>query len=151
MKLAVAIASENAPASAFVVWRGFQESIRKASEIGYHGVELALKTADDINPQELTTWLSQCNMEVSCISTGQVFAALGLYFTHPDKLMRERAVEVFNGLIDLAQDFGQIINVGRTRGFIAEGQTYKEAEEIFIDTAERICERAEKKGVTIIL
>ncbi|WP_069999315.1 sugar phosphate isomerase/epimerase family protein [Cellulosilyticum sp. I15G10I2] len=151
MKLAVAIASEDAPSSAFVVWRGFKESIRKASELGYHGVELALKTADDINPHELSAWLNQYKMEVSCISTGQVFAALGLYFTHPDKVMRERAIEVFNGLIDLSQDFGQIINVGRTRGFIAEGQTYEEAERIFIDTAERICERADKKGVTIIL
>ncbi|MBB6217285.1 sugar phosphate isomerase/epimerase [Anaerosolibacter carboniphilus] len=151
MKLAVAIAGENALPSAFVVWRGFRESMRKASEFGYHGVELALKTADDVNPHELHTWLSQYNLEVSCISTGQVFAALGLYFTHPDRVVRERAIEVFNGLIYLAKDFGKIINVGRTRGFIAEGQTYEQAEKLFLDTAERICETAEKNGVTIIL
>ncbi len=49
MKLAVAVASKNALASAFVVWRGFEESIRKAADFGYHGVELALKTADEID------------------------------------------------------------------------------------------------------
>ena len=32
MKLAVAVAAENAPPSAFVVWRGFDESIGKAAE-----------------------------------------------------------------------------------------------------------------------
>ena len=57
MKLAVAIAGENALPSAFVVWRGFEESIRKAAEYGYHGVELALKTAEDVNPDQLSKWL----------------------------------------------------------------------------------------------
>ena len=43
MKTAVTIAGANAKDSAFVVWRGFEKSIRKASEYGYDGVELALK------------------------------------------------------------------------------------------------------------
>jgi len=43
MKLSVAIASGEAPASAFVVWRGFKESIAKAAKFGYHGVELAFR------------------------------------------------------------------------------------------------------------
>jgi sugar phosphate isomerase/epimerase len=147
----VAIAGENALPSAFVVWRGFRDSIRKASEYGYHGVELALKTAEDINPEDLIRWLDHYKLEVSCISTGQVFAALGLYFTHPDREMRDKAVQVFNGLISLAKDFGKMVNIGRARGFIAEGQTYDQAEELFIETAGRICETAEKLDVTIIL
>ena len=151
MKLAVAIAGENAIPSAFVVWRGFRGSMRKASEYGYHGVELALRTAEDINQNELAAWLNQYNLEVSCISTGQVFAALGLYFTHPDRVMRDKVIDVFNGLIRLAGDFGKLVNVGRARGFIAEGQTYSQAESLFIETAERICETAEKRDVTIIL
>ena len=48
MKTAVTIAGAGARESAFVVWRGFEESIRKASEYGYDGVELALKRADEI-------------------------------------------------------------------------------------------------------
>ena len=45
MKLAVAIASSDAPSDAFVVWRGFEESIKKAAALGFHSVELALKEA----------------------------------------------------------------------------------------------------------
>lgn len=137
--------------SAFVVWRGFEESMRKAAQLGYHGVELALKTAQDINPAELSKWLSKYKLEVSCISTGQVFAALGLYFTHRDKKVREEAVEVFTGLIELAGDLGVMVNVGRARGFIAQEQTYDEAEKLFIDTAERILDIAARKNVTIII
>lgn len=151
MKLAVAIAGANAIPSAFVVWRGFSESMRKASELGYHGVELALKTADDICVRDLETWLNRYNLEVSCISTGQVFANLGLYFTHPDSEVREKAVEVFDGLIHLASDYGKLVNVGRARGFIGNGQTRDQAEALFITTMEAICEKAEKKGVTLII
>ena len=49
MKLGVAIASENALPSAFVVMRGLEKSIKKAHEFCYDGVELALK-----DPHEIT-------------------------------------------------------------------------------------------------
>jgi sugar phosphate isomerase/epimerase len=151
MKLSVAIAGSKALPSAFVVWRGFEESIKKAAEYGYNGVELALKTADEINRDELQKWLSSTNMEVSCISTGQVFADLGLYFTHPDAEVRSKVVDVFHGLIDLAKDFGNLINVGRVRGFRSKGQTPEQTEALFIDTARRICDAAASGDVDIIL
>ncbi len=151
MKLAVAIASESAPGSAFVVWRGFEESIEKAAGLGFHGVELALKDADDVERDRLAGWLDAAGLEVSCISTGQVFAVSGLYFTHPDPERRQEAVRVFSGLIDLAAQFGKTINVGRTRGFIAEDQTRDEAERLFIDTTRRICDEAGPKGVDILI
>ena len=151
MKLSVAVAAENAPASAFVVWRGFEASLRKAAELGYDGVELALKDAAEIDPDQLAKLLSRWNLAVSCISTGQVFAALELYFTHPDPAVRERVVAVFSGLIRLAADFGKLINIGRTRGFIAPGQSRAAAEGLFLETAERLCDLAEPLGVTLVI
>lgn len=151
MKLSIAIADADAPESACVVWRGFEESIKKAGELGYHGVELALKTADDISTSQLNRWLERNNLEVSCISTGQVFATSGLYFTHRDIEIRRRAVDVFTGLIQLASDFGGMVNVGRARGFVAEDQSREDAEALFVDTTRRICEVAARLDVTIIL
>jgi sugar phosphate isomerase/epimerase len=151
MKLSVAVAAKEAPPSAFVVWRGFEESIAKAADLGYHGLELALKTADEVDPDKINKWLLRHHLEVSCISTGQVFATLGLYFTHPEEAMRQRVIDLFKDLIRLAKDFGRLVNVGRTRGFIAEGQTLSEAEELFIDTSRRICDFAADCGVTIII
>ncbi len=151
MKLSVAVAAEDAPSSAFVVWRGFENSIKKASQYGYQGVELALKSAWDIDPDQLQQWLIQSGMEVSCISTGQVFSCLDLYFTHPDGKVREEAVHVFNDIICLAKDFGKLVNVGRVRGFVGQGQAREEARRLFIETTQRICETAEQNGVTVII
>ena len=60
MKIAVAIASENALPSAFVVFRGLENSIRKASQMGYDGIELALldKSQIDVNISIISIWLS---------------------------------------------------------------------------------------------
>lgn len=151
MKTAVTIAGAEAKASAFVVWRGFEESIRKAAEYGYDGVELALKGAEEIRPADIRHWMKEYHMEVSCITTGQVFADRGLYFTHPDPEIRKKAVEVFSGLIDLAGEFGGLVNAGRTRGFVGPGQTRKEAENLFVDTMQVLCDRAERRQVQLII
>ncbi|GAB1482245.1 hypothetical protein MASR2M78_10600 [Treponema sp.] len=67
MKLSLAIAGENALPSAFVVFRGFADSMRKAAALGYDGVELALKQHDEIDRVELSSLLRKHQLEISCI------------------------------------------------------------------------------------
>lgn len=74
MKTSIAIADISAAPEAFVVWRGFEESIKKAAALGYDGVELALKGADEIQPQWLSEYLKTYNLQVSAITTGRMFA-----------------------------------------------------------------------------
>jgi 5-keto-L-gluconate epimerase len=150
IKLSVAIASQNALPSAFVVFRGFEESIIKASELGYNGIELALKSVDEIDPKHLNNILETTGMEVSCISTGQVFADTGLMFTDTDPTKRIMLIEIFKGMIDLASDFGHIVNIGRVRGRI-ENDGYEKSEKRFIDMSRELCAYASPKGVKLVL
>jgi 5-keto-L-gluconate epimerase len=150
MKLSVAIAGENALPSAFVVWRGFEHSIKKASEFGYDGIELALKYPEEIDTNNLQALLDKYHMEVSCISTGQVFADTGLMFTDPNPQRRNQVKEIFKGMIDLAADYSQMVNIGRIRGKI-EDDGKEAAEQRFIETASELCDYANPLGVTLIL
>lgn len=150
MKLSVAIAGENALPSAFVVFRGFEKSIQKAAELGFHGVELALRRAEEIAPSYLKRLLDTHGLEVSCISTGQVYADGGLRLTHENAEKRANTIRIFKALIDLAAEFGQIVNIGRVRGSIGD-KPRKEVEDLFIDVARELCAYALKRDVTLIL
>lgn len=116
MKIAVTVGSDQAGDSAFVVWRGFEKSIRKAAEFGYDGVELAMRSAMDVAAGDLKRWLAESRMEVSCITTGRMFAEDHLYFTHSDPDIRKKAVSAYQQLIDMASDYCELINIGRVRG-----------------------------------
>ena len=64
MKLGVAIASDNALPSAFVVMRGLEKSIKLAHEFGYDGVELALKEPDEMPAKELLDLLKKNSLQI---------------------------------------------------------------------------------------
>ncbi len=150
IKLSIAIAASNALPSAFVVYRGFDEFIPRAAELGYQGVELALKSAAEINPAKLDALLKNNGLEVSCISTGQVYAETGYMFTDPDPARRNTLSSLFRDFIDLAANYGKLVNIGRVRGRIGEDGKEK-AEGRFIDLLTDLCEYAQAKRVTLIL
>jgi 5-keto-L-gluconate epimerase len=150
MKLSIAIADTHALPSAFVVYRGFQECIPKAASLGFDGVELALKRAEEVNTSQLQGLLDDNGLEVSCISTGQVYADGGLMFTQEDKSKREQVKTIFREFIDLAENFGKIVNIGRVRGQIGN-RPKAHVEDLFIEVARELCAYALPKKVTLIL
>ena len=150
MKSSIVIANAHALPSAFVVYRGFTTCIPKAAQLGFDGIELALKRADEINSQQLSTLLEDHQLEVSCISTGQVYADDKLMFTDENASRRAQVKAVFRELIDLAENFGQLVNIGRVRGMIGE-RPKGEVEQLFVEVARELCDYAQPKGVTLIL
>jgi len=150
MKLSIAIASENALPSAFVVFRGFEKSIRDAATLGYDGVELALKNADEVNPQVIKSLLNETGLQVSCISTGQVFAESGLMFTDANIQKRNEVKRLFKELIDLAADFCGMVNIGRIRGRIGNNERGS-CEERFMEVIKELCEYAALQNVCLAL
>jgi sugar phosphate isomerase/epimerase len=147
IKLSAAIADTHALPAAFVVWRGFDECFPKAKAMGYDGVELALRRAGDISPPRLDRLLSENGLEVSAVSTGQVFADGGLCLTDENPGRRGEVLAVLQDLAGLAADYGKILNLGRVRGSIVS----EKSEGYFCETAALLCGQAQKRGVTVIL
>jgi len=150
MKLSIVIADTHALASAFVVFRGFETCIPKAAALGFQGVELALKRADEINPAWLQRLLTDNGVEVSCISTGQVYADGGLMLTQSDSSKRKEIISIFKDLIDLAEYFGRQINIGRVRGVVGN-RCIKEVEDLFIEVTRELCTYAQPKNVNLLI
>lgn len=151
INIAVAVATKDALPNAFVVWRGIEESIVKAAEFGYDGIELALQTADQIDVDKVKTLLASHQLRCPVISTGQVFAGLGLYFTTRDAAKRREVIRVFTELINLAASFGAMVNIGRVRGFVEDGENVRDATARFIEVVCELTDYARPKGVILIL
>ena len=132
IKLALAVAPENALMSAFVVFRDrLDVSLKKAAKLGYDGVELALLNKDQVKLTEVKRILKETGLEIPMVSTGQIFADTGVNFTHPEKDKREKALSDFMGLMEVAAELGSLINIGRLRGELHEGSP---SEEYFMDS-----------------
>lgn len=151
MKISVVVAPANALPSAFVVWRGLEESIRKAAEYGYDGVELALAGNAQVDIERIQSLCAEFDIEISAISTGQVFAAKGLYLSDPDTKKRQEAISCLQGLIDVAKVFGKKVNIGRVRGIIGEGETYSTVLHRFACSTQQLADYAAARGVEILI
>jgi sugar phosphate isomerase/epimerase len=152
MKLGLAVAAADALPSAFVVFRDdLCRCVDRCAALGYDGLELALRYAGEVNVPEMKRRLAATGLEVPCISSGQVFAADHLYFTHPDTAVREAAVERITEMIRLAAEFGAKVNTGRVRGTIHEGETAETATGRYLECLGRCAEVAEPLGVELIV
>lgn len=151
MKIAVAVSSSKVGGDSFIIWHGFEEAFAKARDFGYDGIELSLAGREDIQPAQLEKLLMKYNLEISGISSGLIFSSMNLYLTHPDKDLRARALTIIFELIDFASDFGQRINIGRSRGYYDPVLPKESCEAAFIDTLSRIVDRAASKSVNVLV
>ena len=151
MKYALAVATEDALPSAFVVFRGLAESVKKAAALGYDGIEVALKNADQVDRKKTVALLVEHSIKMTAISTGQIASGMKAWFTHPEPEVRGRAEEIFRKVIDLASDFGAKVNVGRVRGSVAAGENREDAEARFLEIFDRVAAYAEGRGVSLLL
>lgn len=152
MKISLAIAPENASPSAFVVFRDRLETgIAKAAALGYEGIELALADAAEVSPARLRVALESHALELPAISTGRVFAERGIYFTHPEASARQQAVETVSELVGLAAQFGAMVNIGRVRGYVQQGESRQLAKARFMEGMRQCAHAAARQGVTLLL
>ena len=151
IRIAVAVAPVDALSSAFVVWRGIDSSMVKAAACGYDGIELALRSAGQIDRRAIGRLLRRQGLGCPAISTGQVSAGSNLYLTARDPSRRAEVIRVFRDLIDLAGEFGAMVNIGRARGFVEAGETLAETEARFTDAVRELATHAQTQGVTLVL
>jgi 5-keto-L-gluconate epimerase len=149
IKLALAVAPENALMSAFVVFRDkLEHSMVKAAKLGFDGIELALLNRDQVDLPNVKRMMKETGLDIPMVSTGQIFADTAVSFTHLEKEKREKALADFLGLMEVASEFGSLINIGRLRGSLNEGSP---SLDYFNEYMSRALKRSEELGVTIAL
>ena len=152
MKIGLAVSTADALPSAFVAMRDdLGRCIERCADLGYDGVEFALRDPSQVDVRRIKERLAATGLQVPCISSGQVFAADHLYFTHPDPTVRDQAVERIADMIRLAADFGAMVNTGRVRGMVRPGEPPGTARRRYLDCIQRCADVAEPLGVELIV
>jgi sugar phosphate isomerase/epimerase len=152
MKVGLVVSTADALPSAYAVYADdLCRCIDRCAGLGYDGVELALRYASQVDVTQIKPRLAATGLDIPCISTGQVFAADRLYFTHPEAEIRDKAVERIINMIRLAAEFGAKVNTGRVRGVIHDGENPKTARQRYIDCIQRCADVAEPLGVELIV
>lgn len=94
----------------------FEQKVRKATGLGYDGVELMVRDPAQIDIIDIESALTRSNLEVPQIVTGELFGADGLCLVTPDEEIARLAARRTKAVIALAARLGAMVNVGRLRG-----------------------------------
>ncbi|HXF81496.1 MAG TPA: 5-keto-L-gluconate epimerase [bacterium] len=121
MKLALVVSVEETAFDAVAVRGGWREGIALAAELGYEGVELAVRDPAAVDPEALARAARSAGLAVPAIGTGQAYLKDGLSLCDADEGVRTRAIERMEAHIRLAGSLGAAVIVGLLRGRLAGG------------------------------
>ena len=116
MKLSIVLSTQPASFSALAYKGQIEDNIIKIKNFGYDGVELAVRDPQKLDVASLKSILTKIDIPVSAIGTGQAYAEEGLYLTHPDRDIREKAISRIKSHMVLAERLSTLVIIGLMRG-----------------------------------
>ena len=133
----------------------FPGQVRKGCEflssIGYDGIELSLRTPNDMDLNELESILEKYGLDLVSIATGQSHIEDDFSLYHGDEVLRKKAVERICSHIDVASLFGARVILGGIRGMIRRKDFFEEYSRLGEEAICRCADYAQKKHVILLL
>lgn len=133
MKFSIVVSTQPASFSALAYTGHVAENIKKIRDLGYDGVELAIRDPNLLNINELHDIVSKNKLPVPAIGTGQAYGEEGLSFTSKDTAIREKAIDRIKSQVRLAASLNAVVIIGLIRGSRAETIDKKQAESWIIE------------------
>jgi sugar phosphate isomerase/epimerase len=128
MKASIVVSTQPASFSALAYKERLPESLATIKQLGYDGVELAVRDPSLMDTGALECLLDQFRLPVSALGTGQTYVEEGLSLTDPDPEVRRLAIARLKSHIRLAARLKTIVIIGLIRGKTQAGTSYDQAE-----------------------
>lgn len=116
MILSIVLSAQPASFSALAYQGDLEENLRRIQSFGYSGVELAVRDPGNLDVPNLEKWVTDLNLSVTAIGTGQAYSEDGLSFTDKDENIRKKAINRMKNQIRFAGNFGAMVIIGLIRG-----------------------------------
>ena len=127
-----------------------ERQIAALSRMGYEGVEYLINDPKKVDRARYTDLLNKYGIKISGLRTGSVYACEGWRLSHPDKKIRDLAVQRLKEIIELAGYFKTNIMVGLMQGHLGKDEGLEQAEEYIIEGLREGSSFALKYNVTIM-
>ncbi len=151
MKKSIVVSTPEAKFSALAFKEDFARSIKKVAELGYQGVELAVRDPDKVDDKKIGKLVKSYHLEVPAIGTGQAYGEEGLSFSHPLTEIRKKAVQRIRNHVNFAAKFSAQVIIGLIRGKVEESVRREDAEQWTLDCIRECARKAQELGVSLTI
>lgn len=151
MKLSYVLSTQPTRFQAVAFAPDLEANIARLAELGYDGVELAVREPALFDVQAVKRMADKYKMIVPAIGTGQAFVEEGLSFTDPEASIREKAIERVKSHIKLAREFSAIVIIGLIRGTVRSPISSNEAYAWLMDALRSISRAANAQNVRLVI
>ena len=132
MRISIVVSTQPASFAALAYKGQLRENLTKIKQLGFDGVELAVRDPQLLDVAELHQMLGECALPVPAIGTGQAYAEEGLSLTHADPKVRCQAVDRIRAQIRFAAPLNAHVIIGLIRGKRQPGMSAKQSESLLL-------------------
>lgn len=135
----------------FVFWNGLKDACQRAAELGFNGIEVFPRSAEEVDWKRLRALLEQHKLKLAAVGTGAGWLVHKFRLTDPDASMRERAQAFAGEIIDGAGQLGAPAIIGSMQGR-CDGQVDRQQALAWLSEAlDQLAERAARHNVPVLL
>ena len=135
----------------FVYWDGLTKACEQAAQLGFNGIEVFPRSAEEVDWRKLRDLLSQHDLKLAAVGTGGGWVAHKLRLTDADEAVRKAAVTFASDIIDRAGELGAPAIVGSMQGRWEGAVTRDQALQWFAEALEQLAPRAERHGTYVLI
>ncbi len=151
MRLSIVLSTQPTQFQAATFKGDLETNLARIANLGYGGVELAIRDPKLIDLDELDRLVRARNLHVPAIGTGQAWGEEGLSFTDPDPAIRRAAIERIKSHVPAATRFNAVIIIGLVRGMVKPGVDHAQAMDWLVDALRECSAAAEPFGIRLAL
>jgi sugar phosphate isomerase/epimerase len=151
MKFSIVLSVQPTRFAAATFKGDFEENLAHIAELGYDGVELAIRDPDEMDADALINLIDKYNLKVPAIGTGQAWGEENLSYTDPDPDVRQAAIARTLSHIPFAARVEAQIIIGLLRGVVQSGVSYEQAMRWLVEALRQVTAPAAEQGVRLCL
>ena len=134
----------------FVFWDGLEDAFRRASEMGFDGIEIFAPGPDAIEPDQLQRLVERYELPVAAVGTGAGMVKHGLSLADIDAGQREKAIGFIKQMIEFGAKYNAPAIIGSMQGRWGGDVSHEMALRFLGEALTELGQFAETHQVTLI-